>query len=358
MSKKEIGLEGIQVGLKAFIITYTTAIFIAMIMNLTVIEKIQDYLQGTLRTDVGFSFGLVIKTAVLIMNMSLFNTTGHIQIGILVLVVLPLFGFFLAGRRENMNEGMDKVGFLVYGVASTVYSIFLIMVSFIGRGELLGLNIDFVSIRNGVMTFIITFLIQMVIGINYDVNRLPGVIAVRWMVRLSLGITFILSFIGVIYFLAPYTKNPLAILAVVLLFVPNIVVYLIFTMMGVGIEVNTSFGKFLEAAHLDLSYTAIPMGMKIGLLLLFIGIMLFAMSRIKREVLIKGLIGFALLYPLINILAAYCTVINLGRVKIIGEIRFGIGYFQAFIYPLIWVVILGVLTISLRHMVHVLKEVK
>lgn len=356
MSRKEIWLEGIRVGLKAFIITYLTAIVIAFVINITVLERIQDYLYGTLKANVGFDFGLIIKTAVLIMNMSLFNTSGDVQIGILVLIILPLLGFFLAGRVENKKEGMDKIGFAIYGVASIVYTLFLTLISLIGRGELIGISINFISIRNIIMTLIITFLIQMAIGINYNVHILPGVVAARWMIRLTFSVSMIMAIIGTGYYLSKYTNSPLLILTVMGLFIPNIVAYIVFAMMGVGINVNTSFGKFLEVGQLDISYSAIPIGLKIVLLLIFIMFITFAIYKIDSKNFTKGLIGFAIIYPLICVLVAYCTVINLGVVKIVGEIRLGIGYTQAFIYPFMWVIIVGILVIAIKRVVQVIKE--
>jgi len=60
-NKLMTAVEGVRVGLKAFIITYLTAFIISLVINISVIEKIQDYLQETLNAIGVLEFGVDVK---------------------------------------------------------------------------------------------------------------------------------------------------------------------------------------------------------------------------------------------------------------------------------------------------------
>lgn len=349
-------VEGVRVGLKAFIITYLTAFVISVIINLSVIENIQDYLQGTLSEGVGFDFGLVVKTAAVIMNTSVFNSSGTIQLGLLVFGALPLIAFFIADMRDNRREGMDATGSIIYVVASLVFTLLLTAVSFLTRGHLLGMDISFVSWRNVMMTFVITLLIQVAIGMNYNMNRLPGIIATRWMVRLTIGTTSVLSALGLIVLLVPYTRSVSLILLAMIVLVPNLAIYSFFMMFGVGISFNESLEKLLAFGNIDLSYSAVPVWGRLLLIGLFILFALFSISRIDKRNFIMGMVGFTLSFSLISLLVAYCTVIDLGVVKGLMDIRLGINPLRAFLYPLGGTVIVGALYLMIQNLIIIVKE--
>lgn len=352
----ETALEGVRVGLKTFILTYILAFLIALVINLSVIEDVKNFLQGTLAEGVGFNFGLVIKATSIIMNLSVFNTSGTIQLGLLIFVLLPFVAFFVADRNDNKEEGMDIKGFSIYVVASFVYTLLLMLLSLISRGEFLGVEVDFLSLRNVIMTFVITLLIQVTIGMNYDVHRLPGIIATRWMVRLMVGFAFVIGLIGFVVFATKYTTNPILILFAVIVLVPNIAIYLMFMMMGISVEFNTELDKLLGFAQIDLSYGSIPIMLRVILMALFIVFIFISIYKMDHTKYLKGLLMFAVSFPLICLLAALCTVVDLGDVKFIGSIRFGIDYLKAFLYPFIAVIFMGVVDIAIKHFFTVLKD--
>jgi hypothetical protein len=356
IDKKVVAIEGVRVGLKAFIITYVIAFVVSLVVNISVIDRIQDYLQGTLSQGIGFNFGLVIKTTSLIMNMAVFNTSGEIQIGILSFVALPLLSFYIADRSDNEKEGMDFIGFIIYGIAGVVYMVLLSLTSFISRGNYLGVNVNFVSLRNMIMTIIIAILIQMVIGMNYDANRLPGVMATRWMIRLSLGITALIAIIAMIVGVLKFTNNVLVILLAILVLMPNLMVYILFMTMGVSVDFNNSLDKLLAFGKLNLSYDAIPIGFRIVLIIIFVAAVIFSLTKVEKSSFIKGLSGFAIVYALSCLLLAYGTRINLGVVKGLMDIGLGINLIQAFVYPFVAIMIMGLLWVAIKHMMKVLKS--
>ncbi|VDN47965.1 conserved membrane protein of unknown function [Petrocella atlantisensis] len=354
--KKEVAKEGLKVGLKAFILTFGIAFVIALIINISVIEHLQDYLQGTLSQNIGFRFGMVIRTTSILMNMAVFNTSGQIQLGLLAFIGLPLFSFYLADRMDNKKEGMDDVGFFIYGVASGVYTILLMTIALIGKGTFLGVNISFVSIRNLILTFVISFLIQVVIGMNYDANRIAGVVATRWMIRLSLGVSGLIGIVAIIAGATKVTTNPLLILMGILLLAPNLMVYVLFMMMGIGIDFNSGLDKLLAFGNMNLTYTGMPVGVRIFLMILFIGITLYAISRIEKEKFLGGLIVFATLFSLTCLGMAYCTRINLGLIKGLMEVDMGINLIKAFLYPFVGIFLLGGLWQAIQRVRNVIKS--
>ncbi len=349
-------VEGIRVGLKAFIMTYILSFVIALVINLSVIEQIQDYLQGTLSQSVGFNLGIVIRTTSIIMNASLFNSSGSIQLGLLVFVLLPLGAFFLADMSDNKKEGMDAVGFIIYAIASLVFTILVLLVSFVTKGELLGMDVQFVSVRNALMTFTITMLIQIAIGMNYNMNRLPGIIATRWMVRLSFGSMTLVSAIALIAIILSFTKNISVVLLGLIMFLPNIAAYGFFMMIGVSVDFNESLEKLMAFGNVQLSYDVIPIGLRIALIIAFVLFALFSVSKIDKDHYIKGLIGFGVTFPLITLLVAYCTVIDLGVVKGLMDIRLGINPISAFVYPMAVTLAVGVLYLVYQDFIKAIKK--
>lgn len=350
------GIEGIRVGLKAFVATYLISFIIALVVNLSVIEKLQDYLQGTLATGVGFNVNLITKTAAIIMNVAMFNSSGNIQLGILIFAVLPLIGFFIADRQGNEKEGMDFYGFLVYFVASLIFTLILGALSFLTKGDYLGMTIDFFSLKNLVMTFVISFLMQMAIGLNYNGHILPGIIATRWMLRLTILFNGGLAIFGIIYGLTKVTSNVSVIILATLVLAPNIAVYIFFTMMGISISFNEPLMKLMDYANIQVSYDTIPLSFRIVLLVIFAMFIAFSMARIEKGAFWQGVIGFAMSYPLISILVAYATRINLGVVRGMMDVQFGIDLLASYLYPLIAIVLVSILTVVIKQLINVIKE--
>lgn len=354
--QKETLVEGVRVGLKAFIMAYVMAFVMSLVINLSIIDQIQDYLQGTLSEGIGFNFGAVVKVTSIILNASVFNHSGTIQLGLLAFGVLPLIAFFVANRNDNKTEGMDVVGFVIYGLASFTFTALLMAVAYLTRGNLLSMDIDFVSWRNAFMTFIITFLIQLTIGMNYNTHRLPGIIATRWMVRMSLVTTTLVSVIVLVSLMLPYTKNIALILLALLVLVPNLSVYTFFMMFGLSVEFNDSLQKLLAFVEVELSYGALPIGLRLVLIFAFFLFALFAISRIDRSRYGQGLIGFAITFPLLSYLLASCTIIDLGVVKGMMDVRLGINLYHAWLYPFVGIIAIGISYMLINKLFHLLRE--
>ncbi len=339
----QAALEGLRVGLKAYIIAYVTALAFALVINLSAIEKIQDYLQGTLSENVGFSFGLVIRSAAMMMNASVFNVSGTIQLGLLVFGVLPVAAFYLADRRDNLSEGLDMTSVMIYIVASVVFSVMVMGTSFFTKGELLGVDVNFVSWRNFFMTFIITLLIQVAIGLNYESSHLVGIKGIRWMLRLSLGTSGLVAGIGLGILLWLYTGHISLVLLGLLILLPNAAVYGFFMMFGVGVEFNESLQKLLAFANLDLSYTALPIGVRLVMFLLFLLFGVMGVHHLEKDRYWLALLTYATVVSLVSLLLAYTTVVDLGVVRGLMDIHFGINPLKAFLLPFAGLAVVGML---------------
>lgn len=349
--------EGVRVGLKAFIFTYGISMLLSLVVNLSVIERLQDYLQGSLSESVGFNLGMVMKGAAIITNVSVFNASNDIRLGLLIFGGLPLLAFFVADLNDNKREGMDLLAFAHYAIASFVFSLLVLVISLFTKGDFLGVTIDFVSLRNVGMTFIITLLMQIVIGMNYNMNRLPGIRATRWMVRLVVLFSGLLAVIGLILGLTRFTTNISMIMLAVIVLGPNIAVYLLFMMIGVSLNFNNALEKLMAFGKVDLSYDIIPLWAKLFLILVFIAFILFSMTKLEKDKRLAGILGFAATYGLVSFMLAYCTRIDLGVVKGLMDVNLGIDLLRALLFPMMAVLGIGALYLAVIHFIRTMKSI-
>ncbi len=347
---KQCLTEGVKVGLKAFIISYIISITVALVLSVAVLDEINDLVLGVYGTSHAISFGLVMKTASMVMHIAAFNTVGSFKIGLLFFGIIPFASFYIADRQDNRDEGFDGKILIIFAAASATFSIALSLLAIASRGDLLTMQLDYFGFVNIVVTFVITFLIQATIGMNYGISLIPGGLASRTMVRLSFGVAAILGVFGLVALLKGLVSDVLLIVAGVVLLIPNIAVYVLFMMMGVSIQMDSSVQKLMAYAGIDVSFAALPLIVQILAVVGMIAIFVFALMRIDREKYFINLAGFSIIYPSVAFLAAYCTGINLGLIKNIIDINMGISLFQAFVVPFAMIWVLGLVLFGVRRL--------
>lgn len=349
-------IEGARVGLKAFIISYIISLAVAAVLSIAVLDEINDLVLGEYGTSHGISFGLVMKTASMVMHIAVFNTVGSFKIGLLFLAVIPFAAFYIADRQDNRDEGFDARILLIFASASATFSLAMGLLGLAGKGPLLTMELNYFSFLNIVVTFVITFLIQAVIGMNYGITLLPGGLAARRMVRVSFGAAAAIGLVGLIILMSKLVSDGLLAAAGVVLLLPNVAVYVLFLMMGVSIEMDASLQKLMAYAGMDASFSGLPAGVRVVAVAAMVLMFFFVIGSMRRKRYFANLAGFSLLYPAVAFLAAYCTGINLGLVKNIVDIKLGIDLAQAFFVPFAAIWLIGLVLYGLRRALAALKR--
>ena len=346
--------EGIRIGLWAFLIEFVFSVFTALVINAMFINQLNQWINGSLSEQVKFSFPMFIRTISFIMNISVFNGGGIIQngsefrVGMLIFAILPIIAFWLADRRENKLKTFGFVEFIVYCSSSFIFSALLMIYALITQGEMLGLNYQFASLRNFIMTGIIIICIQFFVSLNYNKQFSSGFKSARVLLRILLGISILAGLIGMIVLFGKYTSNFLLIIAAIVILLPNVAVYIMFTMMGISVQFGEQLTTLMNMAQIDASFTMLSLPIRIGLIVLYFLLLIFVVLRIKKENYLRELVWFALSFSFVSFILAYCTTINLGFVKNLLDVQFGINYALAFGVPFVSVLLSGGVVVLVR----------
>lgn len=348
-------IEGLKLGLKAFIISYVISLVLGTIFTITILDEINDLVLGVYGESRGINLPVIMKTTSMIMHIAVFNSIGNLKIGILILGVIPAISFYISDKKDNKAEGFDMRLLGLYTISSAVYTLILALVGILSRGELVGVKIDYTSWRNVIVTFIVTLLLQVVIGMNIGETIIPGILASRRMVRLCFGMATLIGIIGLGMALLKVTSNIIIVLVGLIALLPNVAVYILFITMGISIELDGSLEKLMNFANLDVSFSGLPLQLQLGALLIFILILLYVIMRINKTNFLKELVGLAIIFPLVTFLAAFSTEINLGLIKNIVDVRLGINLLQAFLVPFLLILSIGVVVYLMRFISKTLK---
>ncbi len=346
--------EGLRIGLWAFVIDFGFGVLLSLIINGFFIGQINQWVNGSLSEQITFSFTRFIRVTSFIMNISVFNGGGTIQngsefhIGALIFALIPIIAFWLADRRENKLKTFGFIEFVVYICSAVVFSLLLTGYSLITQGEILGLGYQFASLKNFVMTFIIVICIQFFISLNYNKEFSAGFKSARILLRILLGLGIVIGLVGTILLLGRYTENILLIIAAVIALLPNLAVYIMFTLMGISVEFGEQLTKLMEMAQIDISFTMLSLPLRITFIVLYFLLLLVLVLRIKKEHYLRELVWFALSFSFVSFILAYCTTINLGFVKNLLDVQFGINYSVAFGVPFASILLTGLLVMFAR----------
>ena len=256
---KENILEGVRVGLIAFLICFVVILVAATVINYIYIDDVNRILNGSLSGDPRPTLGSLLLIVSLVLNLSVFNNGGvlanggSLHIGLLIFLALPIIAFMIADRRDNKKEHFNLEDVMIYCVSSVVYSVILYLFSVIAQGKVLGVEINFSSPLNFIMTLVIVLSIQVFIGLNYNKAFSPGIKKTRSLLRILLGIGLALGFIGLVVGLFKYVGDILISILTIILLLPNIAVYIMFIFMGVNVELGEDVATLQKFVNYSLS---------------------------------------------------------------------------------------------------------
>lgn len=353
---KENILEGVRVGLIAFLICFIVVLIASMVINYAFIDDINRILNGSLSGDPTPTTGSLLLITSLILNLSVFNHGGALQnggslhIGLLIFLVLPIIAFMFADRRDNKKGRFNLEDMLIYGVSSVVYSATLYMFSVIAQGKVLDVELNFSAPINFFMTIIIVLSIQFFIGLNYNKTFSPGIKKTRLLLRVFLGIGFVLGGIGMLVILVKYVGNLLFGILVTLLLLPNLAAYIMFTFMGASIEFGDQLHSLMSQVGVDISFATLPMGIRVIFILFFFVVVLFSIWKLESERFLEELLLFGTSFSLISLILAYMTKMNLGFVKNLIDVQFSIDYVFAFVVPFVIIMLAGIAVLLFRYL--------
>lgn len=358
---KENLIEGVRVGLIAFLICFLAVVIAATIINYVYIDDINRILNGSLSGKPSPTTGSLLLITSLILNLSVFNTGGVLQnggslhIGLLIFLVLPIIAFMVADRRDNKKGHFNLEDMLIYSVSSVVYSIVLYLFSVLAKGKLLGVEINFSAPINFIMTIVIVLAIQFFIGLNYNKAFTPGIQKTRFLLRVFLGIGLVLGAIGMLVLLTKYVGNLVFGILATIIFLPNLAAYIMFTFMGASIEFGDQLQKLMNQVGVDISFASFPISLRIGFIAFFFVVVVFSIWKLESEHFLEELLLFGTSFSLISLILAYMTKMNLGFVKNLIDVQFRIDYVFAFVVPFIVIMLAGFAVLLIRYLT---KEIK
>lgn len=357
---KKNSIEGIRVGLFAFVICFVFSLLLSLVFNFTTMRFLEDALLGAINDSGATAFGMIIKLTAVILSFSVFNSLAGIKIGVLFFAIVPFLAFYIAENRDNRKEGFTPWNLLTYGIASLIFSCVLNILMMLTKGELLGLNISFVSIKNIFITILVTLIIQLIIGLNYNKNARSYIKATRMLFKMVFGIGTILALIGLIKLMAtlPIQLNILGKIAGILVLLPNFLVYKGFLLMGNSIETSGDLSEVLnKVASLQISFQELSLGVSLVAITVWIIIVVIAIFFIDKSKYWSELGLFTLTFSVVAAFLAFCTSTNLGKVIFVGEIEIGMNLVTAFLVPLISIAALGAMVWMIRKMISVVKDI-
>ncbi len=328
-------LDGVRIGLKSFIILYVFAILISVVLNLTVVESLKDYLLGTMDADIGFSFPVVFKLAAFIMNISFFHSTGDMYFGFIAFIILPFFAFLLSIRDKDGLSILDNI--IRFSLSSLILSTLILLVSFLLRGEMIGVSIDFVSFRNFLVSFFLSIVLQLLITFNRHLDSFEGIYLTKNFLKYSFIFTIVASFVGIAFFVSKYLHNIFLIFVIALALVPNVAVYLFFAMFGVPLIVSDQMQAAMDFAGVNVNILQMPLMIRMILIAFLIIIIVLTFMSKGEEVSVKSLVGFSILTSILCLVISVITYIDVGNMIKLLDVKLYIDNFAAFILPFTYI---------------------
>jgi hypothetical protein len=362
MKTKEVKphiVKGTKVGLSAFVICYICSLIISIVLNISVLQKINNIVHGALSDKIDMGITSIIKITSIIMNFSVFNTIGNIRVSLLILCVIPCISFIMANRNEEKIDRLNIDRLIVYLTSSVIFSILLSILSLGTKGVLLDVDVNFFSIKNIFITIFITLLIQVVIGMSNNINRISGVRATRIMIRLMLGFGGVIGLIILFILLNGRLGSIFGMLLMIIILLPNMAIYTLFLLMGINVRISEPLLKLINYSNdkLILSFGDLPIFVRVLFILLFVVVICVSLLYLNKKKFLINLGIFVTSFSVFTTLVAIFTAINLGAVKNVVHVQFGINWLQAFLTPFIMVGVIGLIVFLVRKAISIIKEV-
>lgn len=358
---KSAALEGLRSGMLAMLILFGIGLVISIFMNLFFLDDINILLNGSLSESPKVSGNSILLIASVIMNLSLLNNGGQmanggaLHIGYVAFLLLPMLSIFIADLRSNHKRELNRSSWISYAVSSLSFTLLVYFFSLIAKGELMMIEVDYTNPMNLPMMLVISMFIQVIIGINMKKDFSEGIRMLRFSLRVLYAIAAIVVLLGGFLLLKDRISNPLYILILLVVLLPNLAVYGVFTIMGASISYGDNLKTLFSQLGIDLSFTQIPLLLRIVLMTIFVIIILFSVWKIKKNY-IMNLCVFAVGFSITSLILAYATKINLGIVKNLLDIEFGYSYFYVFFVPLGMILLLGMVNQLIQLIAKEMKE--
>ncbi len=328
-------IDGAKIGLRSFIILYGFSLILSLLLNITVIEQLKDYMQGTMSGDVGFDFSLIVRMAVFIVNISFFHSAGLMKFGFIIFVVLPFISFSIS-ILDNKEEGLGD-NLIIYFISSLLFTLLIGLVSFFVRGDILGVTIDFVSLRNIVITFFLAFIIQLIITFSRHLDSLQGVYLSKSFIKYTASFTLLVSFVFFVVIITKFIHNFFLVILMAIVIVPNIAVYLFFAMIGIPLEFSEHINNLLVVADINLNVTTLPIYLRIILIVVLLFMVLLAILSRKTHLTYKNIAGFTVLMAIFAFFLSVVTQIDLSAMTSLFDFKIYINSLSVFLVTAIYV---------------------
>ncbi len=346
--------ESTRVALMVFLICFAIAFLISMTINLGAKDLLQSVTIGKMGDDGGTMIGRIVRGTLVVMNVALFNHMGQFQVGILIFAAIPVLAFFISRDRALMLEGLTLVSLVRCGMTSLFYTVLLTLLSWITQGTYLGMYLQFASLRNFFMTLIVTFLIQLLILMNYNKNAFSFVRATRMMFRMMAGAGLVLAIVDMVKLFGHFSFGILEKIGAAILLLPNMIIYKAMLLMGTGVEASETFEKALfEMTPLTLNFSQLGTGFKVAGLVVFVIMTVVALLFLEKEEYLMHMGIFSLLFPVIMTLLMYCASIDLGEIIFVGKMYLGANWLMSFLIPFVMILVVGLTIFLIRKMIEI-----
>ncbi|RRD96494.1 hypothetical protein EII17_00620 [Clostridiales bacterium COT073_COT-073] len=343
---------GVNKAMLAFLISFVLCLGISLVINHYFYTELVALTVGGLGEADNAGAGTILRTAAFILGLSTFQTTGKFQLGLLILAAIPGLAFYISGllfhgRRQEQKKG---AGMVIDGLAAAIYTIFVWLSGMVARGQLFGLMINFVSLRNLGFVLIFTIFIQFLLGGSRQHNFTildSGLARTHSLLRLSLGFSAMTAILFILYYVTPYLKGIGKMAAFTVVALPNLAVYLCFMLMGISVDLTDSLKGLTQHLPINLSGLVLPVSIRIALIVVFIIVVLIILLRIPARKYWYNLLVFVMSFSLSSWLLAMICRINSGFGGALN-ISFEISLWKAFLVPLIIISLDGLLLALMR----------
>lgn len=362
MSEKKVNygeyiILGMNKAMLAFLISFLLCVGLSLVVNLHFYEELVALTVGGLGEATSAGAGTILRTAALILGLSNFQMSGNFQLGLLILAVIPFLAFWVSGiffrvkKQDNANRQPMGIHVVIDGFAALIYSIFILVSGMVAKGELFGLPVDFVSLRNFIFTLLFAIFVQFFLGMNekHTLTVLAaGLGRTRKLLRLILSFSALTGILFVLYYLTPYIKGIFKIAAFIVMVLPNLAVYFCFLLMGITIDVGQSIQELSSyVPMLNLGVFTIPTSIRVVLIFVFILIVLIMLVRIPAKQYWQNLLVFVFCFSISTGLLAMASRVNLGF-KGMLNVHLEISLWKAFLVPFILISLDGILLALIR----------
>ncbi len=338
-------ISGLKVSLTAFVIHTLVSLIVAIVINIAANEYVNLVLYGGINTSGTTIISKTIRMTYMVFNLSLFNQlmldTSPIQIGLVILLFMPILAFYLAKKYIYGNEAREY-NIQVMLSASVSYALLQWVISMITTFES-GKILTFTSIRNIIATILCVFLIQMVMEFfsSSKFKKLSGIHALQKTLVYLGGLIFLMSVGLLIYQRVPFTTS--------LVVVFNVMAYALILFLGgsfTGIISDRLINMNLIHVITNKMPSAIvlPKYVSILVLICFIAILcwlLYCIIKLSKNNYIQNMLLYAFSVSFVVVILCYCSKIYINDFPLLGQITIEFSLVSSFFMPFIIINCIG-----------------